>query len=227
MNQLEELFNEKLGNHSMPPPTNGWERVGANLSKKNKTIVWIRWAAALIIGMLVIGVIATRQSTTPVEIVSQKNTTPQVGQPEQKEAVASVSTPEKKEVKKAVKKRKPEQNKTEQEATVAPVADANATQVAQMAQTEIVTSTPEGVAVAPTKESKIASRSMVITYTLDPVVAVVPETATADAEQKSSSLGKVVKFARDVKNGDSPIGLKVVKEDLFAHSKKKSPTKTH
>jgi hypothetical protein len=226
MNQLEELFNEKLGNHAIPPPTGGWERVAVNLSKKNRTIVWIRWAAVLVVGMVAVGVIATRQST-PAELVSQKKITPPKAEDtKQKDPVATTSTPEPKVEKKIASKRSIEM-KAKSETTETPVADVTVKQVAELAQAEAVTSTTEQIAVEPTKESTVASHSMVITYTLDPVVAVTPETVTADADQKASSLGKVVKFARDMKNGDSQLSLKVVKEDLFAHSKKKSPTKTH
>ncbi len=223
MNQLEELFNERLANHSIPPPAGTWDRVAANLSKKNKTIAWVRWAAVLLIGTLTVIIVATRE-TAQVKVLSDTRKTPAMEQPaKQKEPVAVIASHEKKAERKVAKK----SNVQVQKESVAAVADQAPEQISEIAQTEVADVTSEQSVAEPTQESKVASRSMVITYTLDPVVAVTPETPVAATDQKTSSLGKMVKFARDVKNGDSPIGLKVVKEDLFAHSKKKSPTKTH
>jgi len=192
MNQLEELFNEKLGNHAIPPPAGGWERVAANLSKKNKTIVWIRWAAVLVMGMVVIGVIATREST-PVELVSQKKITPPKAEDTKQKDLVAVSTPEKKAGKKIARKR-PVDTKAKSETTQTLVADVAPTQIGELLQAETLTATTEQIAVEPTKESKVAARSIVITYTLDPVVAVAPETVTAHADQKKLFTGEGCKI---------------------------------
>ncbi len=227
MNKLEELFNERLANHSIPPPPAGWERVATNLSKKNNKVAWIGWAAVLLIGVIAIGLTATRQST-PVEVMSQNNSpkentseTPRESVvAKQNEPLATVSSPQKRN-RKIIKKASVTTALT---STALVTAEVQPQSQPSEKLSEEINTIAEAPTIEPIQESKVATRSIVITYTLDPVIPVSPAVEEAP---KSSSLGKVVKFARNVKNGDSPLGLKIVKEDLFAHSKKKSPTKTH
>jgi hypothetical protein len=70
---------------------------------------------------------------------------------------------------------------------------------------------------------------IVLTYTLETIEEKTAETKTeatvAVVDQKESSLKRAVKFARNVKNGDTPlIGLRGMKDELFARELKKKTT---
>ena len=73
MNQLDELFSEKLSNHVLTPPTGAWSKIETKLSKKNKGVVWLRWAAVLILGLMAATILWT-QNETPVSQVAEKKT---------------------------------------------------------------------------------------------------------------------------------------------------------
>jgi hypothetical protein len=51
-NKVDKLFKNKLEKHSLAPSQQVWEKVEARLSKKNKTIIWVRIAAALTLTVL-------------------------------------------------------------------------------------------------------------------------------------------------------------------------------
>jgi len=230
MNQLEELFNERLANHSTTPPAGVWEKVEANLTKKNNRIVWFKAAAVIAIAGSVVLTTLWVHSGEPTETLSDKKETPAAAS---QHSVATAQQDEKR------GNERPAKNKKRKTRTVTPplaqhVAAGTEAVAEYKAEAQIAASEPEPVTETQT-EQKIASRSaMVLTYTLEPVMAIEPvdgakaSDAQADGTKKDSSLGKVVQFAKNVKNGDSSFGLRVMKEDLFAlELKKKAPTKKH
>ncbi|MEJ0057569.1 MAG: hypothetical protein WDN75_19150 [Bacteroidota bacterium] len=64
-------------------------------------------------------------------------------------------------------------------------------------------------------------------YTLETVEPAheIQHTELVSNDKKEPSLKRMMKFAKDVKNGDAPLGgLRIVREDLFAFELKKKPT---
>ncbi|MFM8739807.1 MAG: hypothetical protein ACKOC0_06340, partial [Cytophagales bacterium] len=49
MNKMDELFKNKLENHSLPPSAEAWEKVEHQLEKKSKPVIWWRAAAAVLL----------------------------------------------------------------------------------------------------------------------------------------------------------------------------------
>jgi hypothetical protein len=54
MNELDRLFNDKLSNHAVEPSTAAWQQIEGHLSGKKPVVLW-RWAAAVLLGGLLVG----------------------------------------------------------------------------------------------------------------------------------------------------------------------------
>ncbi|MEJ0057568.1 MAG: hypothetical protein WDN75_19145 [Bacteroidota bacterium] len=104
MNKLDELFKEKLASHSITPSTGAWDKVEAGLSKKNKGIGWLRWAAVFLLGMLMAGLFLINNNEAPLTI-SEKEEAP-VLKDQNKTEQALTPASEKTEVKNAVSQNK-------------------------------------------------------------------------------------------------------------------------
>src|ERR1044071_355585 len=71
-NKLDKLFKEKLEEHSLQPTAQAWERVEAHLGKKNKMVLWVRVAAAvMLLGVLTFVGINWSNSTSEEEIAKK------------------------------------------------------------------------------------------------------------------------------------------------------------
>lgn len=240
MNQLDELFSEKLSNHVLTPPAGAWSKIETKLSKKNKAVVWMRWAAVLILGLMAATILLTQNETTVSQVAEKKTEDKSIEQPV-KQPVAAVVNKEEVTKEEEDKKPKPSRkknmavHKTTTHEAVAIVSENPQPEpevdksgfvesISQVALAEI-TEPQEKSLTEPAKQSQ----RMVLTYTLDPVVPVSSEVAATDNDaKKGSSLEKVVRFAKEVKNGDSSFGLRGMKDDLLAFDlKKKSPIKKH
>ena len=223
MNKLEELFKEKLSDYAIATPNRTWEKVEAGLSKKNKTIIWLRWAAVFLLGGLLLGSLWLQRQDNSRTLAKENQ--PAV---RKEEVPIQKSVPpmfiEQKSIAKNFRKRK--ENKIN---PAPPLLQSVATsEKAPRTEAPSPAPTPPGEIQAPEiiKLSSPISQGIVLTYTLGPV-----ELPIADAAdgRRDKSLKRMVDFARNVKNSDSPIGgIRVMKEDLFAlELKKKTTSKNH
>ena len=194
----------------------------------------------MILGLMAATILWT-QNETPVSQVAEKKTEDKSIELPVKQPVAAAINKEEGTKEEEDKKLKPARKKNmaihktairEEVAVVSenpqpePEVDKSkfAESISEVALAEITEPQEESV----TEPAKKSQR-MVLTYTLDPVVPVSPEVAAINNDgKKGSSLEKVVRFAKEVKNGDSSFGLRGMKDDLLAFDlKKKSPTKKH
>ena len=230
MNKLEELFKEKLSDYAIATPNKTWEKVEAGLSKKSKTIIWLRWAAIFLLGGLLLGSLwLQRQDNSSTLAKENQPALSKDEVPIQKSAPPIFM--EQKPVAKNARKRKgykitPTSPLLQSVITSEKAPGMEAPSPAPAHHIEIPA--PEI-----TKLPSPISHGIVLTYTLSPVELPIADAAAiveADTTgKKDKSLKRMVDFARNVKNSDSPLsGIRDMKEDLFAlELKKKTTSKNH
>lgn len=222
MNNVDKLFRSKLENDQVTPRPIAWERIEDRLSKKNKTIIWMRWAAAIALASLVgsywilnrgdeqAKTLAVGEKTPPVQKVQPKASSPV------KESAVSAS--QSKASKKTRKVFKP--------VPAAPL-ETPVTQSAAIATTQPVVITTEPILVADNQvTSKPATKGVVLVYTLPSLAAPAVEPALALAAntvtEKQSGFQKLLEAAKDMKNSDNAWGdLREAKNDLLTFDFKK------
>ena len=234
MKEMDDLFRSKLEDHAILPSASAWERVEAGLPGKNTyTLIW-RWAAAIVVGGLMLGIFLRKPVET--KTVAKTQAVPEKQAPLNKKASAPLLSEKNNNIKKQLRP-------TNKHLPVNKVEN-NSNQEMQAPVEEIITSQPEKVEIAQaTIPSPAESRKrIVLTYTLEDVTAPVvaqkfddtgiqgpTQPLVADQKEKENSFRKMFDFARTVKNSESPIGeLRDMKEELFAlELKKKSTSKKH
>lgn len=210
MSTLDELFKDKLKDHTIAPPAQGWSRLESTLAKKNSQ-AWYRWAAVFLLGAVLTGLwIQKPDQPEPVAVQSQ---TPATTSPQNS---VNTVTPIKKEQKPLIARpSKVVPAPVMQSATIE--TDEELTVVSLEEEVEPLTDLQE--VAQPQQDEK----GIVLEYSLEPVRTTSTVVASAPDDRKESSFMKVVDFAKGVKNGESTIGdLKEVKLELFAadHRKK-------
>ncbi len=219
MSKLDELFKEKLIDHSITPSTEAWRKVEAGLAKKNR--VWLRWAAVFLLAGLLMGSLWLRRDQVTVPIATTKslphpNNDIKIQKPAPSNLAEENIDPHK------VVSQKMNRGKQVLQSTWRE----------PLVKEEVATLREEASIVPPAvaaTETAKAPASIVLTYTLDPVetsVEPTPPSAAATADKKDSSLKRVIEFASTVKNSEStPLeSLRGMKEELFALNLKKKPT---
>lgn len=220
MNRIDELFKNKLANHTVAPSADAWQKVEAGLTKKNNAWVW-RLAAALVLFGLVSGAwyMWSKNTEAQPELVQQPLTSPQkeipvVVQPEEQKQnlVAETTTAQPRQKKKSTII--PSETKKEEIEKVNP-------------EPEVVIQ-PEVLITENKTEPTPARKPIVIEFTLDavPINMTEPAIAVASADDDKSGLQKILEKARDIKNGESELGsLRDAKNELFAFDFRKDKTK--
>ena len=234
-NPLDQLFKNKLTDHTLAPSVNAWDRVRGGLAKKNNRPVLVRMAAAvLLVGALTTTLLwlSSNDPDSNVSSISKKgesktdtaNPIPSSNPP----AGVEKQSPAEKPVSKK-KKATPLPIEKEIETSRTNVEDQN-----HVAQSEITTN---GQTLPPSPSevvTLVASRTaeekpIVLEYrleTIDPTPVV--ETAAVPEPKEKSGLLKVIDFARDAKNGDGRLGdLRQAKDELFAFNFKKEKQNNH
>jgi hypothetical protein len=217
-NRIDQLFKTKLAHHRVPPSPEAWSKIEAGLTKKNNSpLIW--WAAAVFL-LFVLGGgvwIGFPSSDQVSSAVSQG--TPRNGQPvavDTAKQVASAVHPKQatKQVTPVFEKTSPPVQKRENLTTLAEEKVRLSTE-----QTETLTETTESVKTETMHTITVASaeKPIVIEFVLEPV----PNTSIAqNQESEKSGFQKILKKARDVKNGESDLGFREAKNDLFAFGRK-------
>ncbi len=230
MNKLEKLFKEKLTDHSVAPSARAWEKIEAGLSKKNKGVIWLRWAAIFLLGALMLGLFLIRKEDIPLPMAEKKEIPEKIRPEIEKPAIAIVED-------KAPSKNKGSQKKAKKSGPVKQIApqvliakedQKEVAEVAKETTEEPVTDQVEtSLTEAPIAQSSKKTQSILLIYTLETIEPTQESenTEIASVDKKETSIKRVMRFAKDVKNGDAPLGgLRVMKEDLFALELKKKPT---
>ncbi len=225
MSKLDEFFKEKLTDHSIEPPPLVWKKVEAGLSKKNNGVIWLRWAAVFLLGALLLGTLWMQQEDTSAPMAKDKLSQPE-GEKENQQPPQPVIAEKQPETKGVVIKKKTKTTRTSIRVIPAGV------QQAEVKKEEVDQVTEER-SIQPSKTNSVAqqtSKGIILTYTLDAVITPAvekpePAVVVAATEKKGKSLKRMMDFAKNVKNSESPLGeLRIKKGELFALDLKKKPT---
>lgn len=227
--RIDEFFKARLADQAVAPTPGAWSKVEANLSKKNKGIVWFRAAAAIFfLGLLlttIVWVQSRRIDSTPTRITNADSTH------EKEEAikesnVAEDLRPDLKKKSRSNTKRQPllVQVESMSEIKKQPQQEIEQTSMVEAQNTIEVT---ESIAISQTK----ARKPLVLEFRLEEITTRQQLTATEELEvanvDSKNGIQKAIGFALEVKNGDSPIiNLRQAKENLFALNFKKDKKTT-
>lgn len=223
-NQLDNLFKNKLEGHTLEPSPKAWSRVASGLTKKNKTIIWFRAAAALMITCLAFTLwyYTNKNSTSPstlaqTEKVSAAPEKELAKQGDEQTATNKISTIQKNAKKPTIKKRKQEVIKanSQQKKTVEVIE--------QMPFTEVASNEIEITESLFTIEPPVApiKKAIVIVYELKAVERI-PRLDLDQLPERKTGLKKVLEVANEVRTGESPLGgLRQAKDEILAFNFKK------
>ena len=210
MNGIDNLFDEKLSVHTVEPSKEAWRKLESALSKKNNSLLWLRWAAVLLLGVSLLGGYWLNRPE-PVKTITQKVDTKPTRPALKKEAPSTPLLVAPKSIRTISKQVKPQTVKEDK-----PVENSGSEPLVTVTEAPITD-------VAPTIELAVVaqeSKPITLTYTLEPIP--LPEEDKAD---KKSSISKVMTFATTLKQSD-PIGeFRVMKEELLAIDLKKKSNK--
>lgn len=221
--RIDEFFKARLTDHPMTPPPNAWSKVEANLSKKNKGIVWFRAAAALLFLGLLLATLVWIQSSK-IETIPMNIT--KVDSSREKEAVIKESNgaeelkPDLKSKSRSNAKRQPSLVQVESMPEIKNQVQQEIEQPA-MVEAQNTIEVTKSITVSQPK----ARKPLVLEFRLDEIttqqLTATEELEIANVDSKNG-IQKAIGFALEVKNGESPIiNLRQAKENLFALNFKK------
>ena len=222
MNKLDELFKKKLEDLALEPRSEAWLKLEANLSKKNKGLVWFRSAAALLLmGLLITSIIWLQNHEETQQVAEQlKGVNPSGKSRENKlkeDSISQSTLREPNKITEAKKKSNSTKPKTINVTTVPSTIKEVVPEPLMM----------ETLPIETTAEASIKEKPIVIEYTLESILPQKKETPiVAEIDEKKNGFQKALEFAREAKNSDSPLGeIRQAKEDLFALNFKKDKQK--
>ncbi len=223
MNKMDELYKNKLENHSLPPSAEAWEKVERQLEKKSKPVIWWHAAAAvLLVGAVGWWAYTWQTSNTVSQMVATMDNPPaQSPAAIAKPPIApspSITEPAQlppKKIAKAVltKTATPKSSANQQPTLAITKSETNSIEVPVAAQIVLPSEAAPAGAAQPQKP-------IVLEFTLQPIA---NETvAKAHAEKRS-----IKSVLVDLKNGESNLNFQTLKENLFAFNhKKQKPIET-
>jgi hypothetical protein len=222
-NRIDQLFNKKLGEHRLHPSPEAWSKIESSLLKKNKVVILWRTAAVFALFGILTGALIwqlDKNDDTQLLVTQQKGTEVLPGTKETLNL-----QPDKKENKIEVVSKKSDPIKREK-VTISTgkqhdVVNKMFTENQDVQESELVATSQNLIPEQRVKPEK----PIVIEFTLAPV----PSTtliANATDVEKSNGFKKVLDKALDLKNGEGDLlGLRDVKNELFAFDFKKDKTK--
>lgn len=217
MSRIEELFEKKLADHAVEPGPQVWDKIEAGLSKKNKGVVWLRWAAIFLMGGLLFGTLWLTGQRPETQLAKKEIiTTPEKEQDVKKQVLPVAENKVESTVKKKPKQVRPQPREEKKETVQETTSDKTE------ATTLVLVEAP--VKVVPAVET---DKQIVLVYKLESVETQEHDNTVAIVPEKKEGLKKVMQFALDVKNGESPFGLREAKDELFALDLKNKNTKKH
>ncbi len=230
MNKMDELFKNKLENHSLPPSAEAWEKVERQLEKKSKPVIWWRAAAAILLVGALLGISywwTGEEAGTPTiaeqkkvdskpEAKTEQTQTPEIDATKKsteitkKQLQQSIQTPLAKSNPTKVTDKKMEVAHVNENSAQNKDNRAAETTISPMA-TELPMETMPAIAstVSQTKEKPI-----VLEFKLEPVTT---EMVVAAKQEKKG----IKTILTDLKNGETNINFHTLKENLLAFNSKK------
>ena len=232
-NNVDKFFKEKLGEHSLPPSAQAWEKVEAHLTKKNRGIVWFRIAAVLALLSLFTFVMLKNGREEGVHQMATRQ--PAKAEKEKTPAAITKEEPAKEEpvlAQQAIKK----EDHT--------VADQKEQPIAQHEPLIVKTNAEQPAALPEEKQMEVPviateatmaqaapQKSIKLTFSLpalkEPESPQAMVAATAAPEEKKTTLQKAVEKANEIRTGDVLGSLRDAKNDLFAWEFKKDKPKNN
>jgi hypothetical protein len=216
-NRIDQLFKGSLREYKIQPSAEAWTKVQAGLSKKNKIIFAWRLAAAILLfgSLLGAGLYIQRGEMTQPNKLSESNIAPEVNKIIEEPAKPTIekSLP----AQTATKKKK--ENRRATQAPIPMAENTLANKEVEPAKLEDIASSPEPVLIA--KQEK----AVVIEFTLETISEEPSQEVAIQSTEENSGLKKILDMARDVKNGDTDLGLREAKNQLFAFDFRKDKSK--
>lgn len=220
-NLIDSLFKKKLEAHSIDPGSNSWSRVASNLPKKNKSIIWFRAAAVLLLAGIasVIWFYSNNQTPTSDSIAQTEKIDP---------AKKEASPIQKSEPQQFITSNPPLNKKQRDEPIiikkVKPTVDDPSIpiDIQNESMTEVtLTETPEEL--QPEEFVAAVTKPIVIVYELKNINKKTPAQFEEDAiPEKKNGLRKVLDVANDMRTSENPFSeLRQAKEEIFAFNFKK------
>jgi hypothetical protein len=219
--KVDNFFKTKLEEHSLPPSVRSWEKIEANLSKKNKTILWFRLAAAVaLMGIFMFAILQwmDKGDVPPTLVLDNKKIeSPKVEQKESSKRKETVPNqkPQHKSIAtttlKKVKQKEKENFQVEKEELLITKKEEPIT------ETQITEAT----------ENVASQKPITLTFTLPTIKPknISQEEQMAVAEEKRTALQKVVETANDIRTGDALGDFREAKNELFALEFRKDKSK--
>lgn len=216
-NRIDQLFKGLLGEYKIQPSAEAWTKVQAGLSKKNKIIFAWRLAAAFLLFGSLLGTWFYVQRE-PAQL-SETIIVPEVNKEIE---VAIKPTMEKSLPSQATAKRKSKSKKEKRVAIVETIPIAKNT----FEENEVEQAKVYNIATIaePTLMAK-SEKPLVIEFTLETISTEPIQEVEAATKEENSGLKKILDVARDVKNGDTDLGIRDAKNQLFAFDFKKDKLK--
>ena len=220
---MDKFFKDNLGNHSIPPAPESWEKVESGLSKKNNLSLVLRVAAAIALaGMFVALMISQTDQSAPaplakedVKSVPPVKSAPVTEQSKEADNVLSVQ---------------PDRTRTATRQSTKKIKVPDATPNTQQGVMEVP---KQDLTAEVVQADAMKAKRIVLVYSLPTVGKNIEADAVALApadEEKRTGLRKVMDVALEVKSGDNPLGeLREAKDELFAleFRKDKNNAKNH
>jgi hypothetical protein len=224
--RIDQLFKERLGEHTIAPPDTAWQKVQASANQNKKVIIiWRIAAAVLLMGLLLSAWLFTtsqNEASTP-QLTEKINKTESENVAPIEKTIAPAIEAQTEKIAKNIETQKPKKNnqKIVTEEVITPQKQEEEAMVDHV--TELITNTE-----AETLITQVTEKPTVIEFTLPTLTETKePIAVAAIEEEKSSGLKKIFETARDVKNGDAQFtaNLRDMKNELLAFDFKKEKTK--
>ena len=232
-NRMDQLFKKKLSDHTLTPSPEAWSKIEAELSKKNKFVIFWRAAAAFILCGLLVGSWVYFQSKDEnqtkglaiedkIEVADKtaivkpdKKTTSNENLAETESTSHSTT----------VKKREVEVQKKNLIVNTPQLAIIESKPTADIDPKEKETEILEVIEPKTTVAAVKVEKPIVIEFTLDAIPSNQTTVAKVDEVEKTQ-LKKIWDKALDIKNGETELGgLRMAKNELFALDFRKDKTK--
>lgn len=218
MNKVDRFFKKKVEDLIVEPRSEAWAKLEANLSKKNKGLIWFKAAAALLLmGLFIASILWLQQGKENQHMAEQvKTTKPAIVPVEKKMKEGTKNRSHVPELKNKntseIRKSNTKKQIAIEHPTVPTIVKKELTDV-NFKEIEKETISSQTIAAI-----RVEEKPIVIEYTLESIHSQKNETPIlAEITEKKNSLQKALDFAREAKNSDSPLGgLRQAKDDLFA-----------
>ncbi len=220
MNKVDRFFKKKVEDLIVEPRSEAWAKLEANLSKKNKGLIWFKAAAALLLmGLFIASILWLQQGKENQHMAEQvKTTKPAIVPVEKKMKEGTKNRSRVPELKNKNISEIRKSNTKKQIAIEHPTVPTSVKKELTDVSFKEIEKEKETISSQTIAAISVEEKPIVIEYTLESIHSQKNESPiVAETTEKKNSLQKALDFAREAKNSDSPLGgLRQAKDDLFA-----------